>query len=43
LTTEQYKEVIWCYYDAMSKEIDGVITKGTFMILRSRNPYILPV
>jgi hypothetical protein len=36
-TTEQHKEVMWCYYYTKAKRIDGGVTKGTVTIWRNRN------
>lgn len=41
-TQEQYKEIIWCYYYAMTTKADGGITKDTYTVWRARNPDIFP-
>lgn len=41
-TTEQYKDVMWCFYYADSTKIEGGTVKGTYSIWRRRNPDIFP-
>jgi len=40
--TEQYKEVMWCYYYTVATRINGGVTRGTFTIWRNRNQNIFP-
>jgi hypothetical protein len=40
--TEQYKEVMWCYYYTVATRIDGGVTRGTFTIWKNRNQNIFP-
>jgi len=39
-TTEQYRELMWCFYYAQTTNIADGVVKGTYNIWRKRNPDI---
>jgi len=41
--TEQYKEVMWCYYYTAAKRIDGGVTKSIFTIWRTETMIYFPI